>query len=219
MSTHVIPRLLLVGCLFAFIVTGAAHSKAAAKAGTTDWSDTVSGENEFVQACKGFDIITSYTSNRSFHVVENYSGDWVVERLNVSFVGSLANAKNGYSLPYDGKFTRTTYSHIGRVTISDLELRIGLATPDDFTVKIKRLEMDLASNPVDVIQAFVQSELESGICVLLGRAFAGTVPAKGLTDFLNAAHKAQDQPAEATSNMTPWTILDPCDTAPPGQSC
>jgi hypothetical protein len=219
MSTHAIPRLLLVGCLFAFIVTGAVHSKAAAKAGTMDWSETVSGEEEFVQACNGFDITSSYTSNRAFHVVENYSGDWVVERLNISFAGSLANAKNGSSLPYDGKFTRTTYSHLGRVTVSDLELRIGLPTPGDFTLKIARQEMDLASNPVDVIHAFAQRELESGICVLLGRSFPANVPARGLTDFLDTLHMTQDQPVEATHDMTPWTELDPCDTVPPGQHC
>jgi hypothetical protein len=199
MHTHALPRLLLVGLLFCLIATGMVHDKAAATAGTMDWSDTVSGEDEFVQACNGFDITTSYTSNRAFHVVENYAGDWVVERLNISFVGSLANAENGHSLPYDGKFTRTSYSHIGRVMITDLELRIGLPLPGDFTLKTARLEMDLASNPVDVIHTFAQRELESGICVLLGRSFAGSAPTQG--------------------HMTPWTELDQCDTSPPGQSC
>ena len=81
------------------------------------------------------------------------------------------------------------------------------------------VEMDLSSNPVVLIHAFAQRELESGICVLLGRSFAGSVRAKDLTDFLDPLRNGQNQPAQATDEMTRWTELDPCDTVPPGQSC
>jgi hypothetical protein len=219
MYTHPVPRLLLVGLLFCLIATGVVHVKAAANTGPTDWSDTVSGENEYVQFCKGFDITTSYTSKLTYHVVENHPGERVIERMNVSFVGALANAKNGQSLPFDGKFTRTTYHHIGRVMIADLELRIQLPIPGDFTVNIAQQETDFVANPVDVIHAFAQREMESGICVLLGRTFAGSVPANGPTGFLDMLQGPQDQLAEAINNMTPWTELDPCGTVTPGQSC
>jgi len=86
-------------------------------------------------------------------------------------------------------------------------------------MKVPKVEMDLSTNPVDVIHAFSQRELESGICVLLGRSFAGSLPAKGQTDFMDTLLRGQNQPAQASDKMTPWTELDPCDTAPPGQSC
>jgi hypothetical protein len=158
--------------LFALAAASGVHYRAAA-AGSHSWSDTASGENEYVDSCKGFAITTSYASNLNYDVVENYSGDPVVENLNVTFAGALANSVTGTSLPYSGKFTRTSYYHIGRVTVSDLELRIGLPTPGDFTVKVAHQEMDLGSNPKDVLHAFAQQQLESGICVLLGRNING----------------------------------------------
>src|SRR4051812_25971712 len=119
MRTHTFPRLLLSGFLFAFIAATALAPRAMAK-GPNDWTETVTGENEFVTACGGFGITTSYTSFLNYHLVEDASGDEVFQRLNVSFVGALTNAENGQSLQYNGKFTRTSDYHIGRVTISDL---------------------------------------------------------------------------------------------------
>src|SRR4051794_36857719 len=168
MRSHLLPRLLLVCFLFAFGVASAAADHAAA-AGANSWSETKSGENEYVESCKGFAITTSYSSDLDYNVVENHSGDPVVQKVNVKFVGALANSVSGTSLSYSGKFTRTSDYHIGRVTVSDLELRIGLPTPGDYAVKIARQEMDLGTNPKDVLHAFAQQQLESGICVLLGR--------------------------------------------------
>jgi hypothetical protein len=167
MHTHVIPRLLLVGFMFALIAAGSIHIKASA-ADTVDWSDTTSGENQFVHACTGFDITTSYTTNLKYHIVENYTGDKFFERLNVSFTGALANSKNGQSLPYDGRFTRTT-DHLGRTTISDLQLRIQLPSPGDWAVSLDRVNTNLDPNPVDVIQTVASRQLQSGLCVMLGR--------------------------------------------------
>jgi hypothetical protein len=192
MHTHAIPHLLLVGLTLALLATGLRIAPTAADTdvggGVRDLSESESNEDVFVQACEGFAMTTSYTINRTRHAVTNYSGDVIFERLGVTFVGVLANAENGQSLPYDGKFTRTSDYHRNLVTITDFELRIQLPTPGDFTLKIARQEMDLVSNPVDVIHAVAQSELESGICVLLGRAFAGSTP-------------GQD-------DITPWTELD-----------
>ena len=173
MRSHLLPRLLVVGFVFALALTSAVYDRAEA-AGSHSWSDTASGENEYVDSCKGFAITTSYASNLNYDVVENYSGDPVVENLNVTFAGALANSVTGTSLPYSGKFVRTSDYHIGRVTVSDLELRIGLPTPGDFTVKIAHQEMDLGSNPKDVLHTFAQQQLDSGICVLLGRNINGT---------------------------------------------
>jgi hypothetical protein len=167
MHTHVFPRLLLIGFMFALLAAGTVHYKAAAD--TMNWTETASGEDEFVHACNGFDITTSYTSNLAYHAVGNTSGDQVYQRLNVSFVGTLINAKNGQSLPYDGKFTRTSDYHLGRVMVTDLELRIQLPTPSDWNVTIARQEMDLLANPVDVIQTVASRQLNSGLCVMLGR--------------------------------------------------
>lgn len=172
MRSHQLPRLLLVGFIFALAAASAPHFRVVA-AGTSSWSETASGENEYVESCKGFAIITNYSSNLDYSVVKNYSGDPVVENVNVTFAGALANSVTGTSLPYSGKFTRTSDYHIGRVAVSDLELRIGLPTPGDFTVNVARQEMDLGSNPKDVLHSFAQQQLESGICVLLGRNING----------------------------------------------
>lgn len=168
MHSYTLPRLLLVGFMFALIAVGGIHHKTAAK-DSTSWTEAASGEDEFVQACRGFNITSSYTSKLAYHVIENHSGDYVVEQLDASFTGALTNAENGQSLPYDGKFTRTTDYHIGRVTVSNLELRIQLPTPGDWTAKIDRQDMDLLANPVNVIQTVAKSDLASGFCVMLGR--------------------------------------------------
>jgi hypothetical protein len=221
MHSYTLPRLLLVGFLFALIAASGIHYKAAAQ-NSGDWTQTMSGEDEFVQACKGFDITTSYTSNLAYHVIENHSGDPVVERVNVSFAGALTNAKNGQSLPYDGTFTRTSDYHIGRVTVTDLELRIQLPTPGDWTVKIEQQDMDLLANPVSVIQTVAKTQLESGICVMLGRWAnsddLGRAP-YGESVNVHTENSALPAPVATDDDMTNWAELDPCDSSPPGKPC
>jgi hypothetical protein len=209
MHTHAIPRLLLVGLALALLVTGLRIAPTAADTGARDWSNSESKEDVFVHACEGFVMTTSYTTHRTHHTVTNYSSDVILERLHVTVVGVLTNATNGQSLLYDGKFTRTSYYHIGRVTVSDLELRIQLPTPGDWKTTIAQQEMDLVADPVAVIQTVASRQLESGLCVLLGRSVAGE----------QAGAQGPIQPGEAADNMTPWTELDSCDTSPPGQLC
>jgi len=205
MHSHTLPRLLLVGFLFALVAAGGMHYKVAAQ-NSGDWTETVSGEDEFVQACRGFNITSSYTSNLAYHVIENHSGDQVVERVNVSFAGALTNAKNGLSLPYDGKFTRTSDYHIGRVTVTDLELRIQLPTPGDWTVKIDKQEMNLLANPVNVIQTVAKPQLESGICVMLGRWVNPddmSRPAYGLPSSSGTTEWIPQEAPATTADVTP----------------
>jgi hypothetical protein len=200
MHTRVIPRLLLVGFMFALIAAGTTTHFKAAAADTADWSNTTSGENQFVHACTGFDITTSYTTNLKYHVVENYTGDKVVERLNVSFAGALANAKNGQSLPYDGRFTRTT-DHLGRTTISDLQLRIQLPLPGDWTISLDRVNTNLDPNPVDVIQTVASRQLQSGLCVMLGR-------------WVNTDDLGRPPYGPPSSGTTEWTPQSPAADRP-----
>jgi hypothetical protein len=207
MYTRAIPRFLLIGLLFALITTGAVQFSSAASAGARDWTDTVSQEDVFVQTCSSFNITSSYTSDREHHDVADASGDMVYERLKVSFTGALQNANNGQSVPYDGKFTRTSDYIRSEVSISNFELRIGLPAPGDFTVTIAHQEMDLLASPVDVLNSFVPRELSTFLCLRLGRGMS------------NAALLRTPFGQPAVDDMTPWTILDPCDTVPPGQSC
>jgi hypothetical protein len=207
MQTYAIPRFLLIGLLFTLIVTFAVRSSAGASGGVRDWSDTVSQEDVFVQACSDFNITSSYTSDRKHHDVADANGEMVYERLQVSFAGALQNAKNGQFVPIDGKFTRTSdYVH-GNVWVSHFELRIGLLTPGDFTVTIARQEMDLLADPVAVLNSFVPRELATDLCLRLEGGMSNATLLKTPFD-----HQAVD-------DMTPWTILDPCDTVPPGQGC
>jgi hypothetical protein len=229
MHAHLLPRLLLVAFTTAFIGSGLLRSSASAD--TSTWSDTLSGESAFVQACSGFDLTTSFTTNRTIKLISNSAGDQVVERAYVGFVGTLANDKTGQSLPYDGRFTRISDYQRNSVTVRDFELRIQLPTPEDLMITFQHRALDLTADPPAVLHAVAQSELESAICMVLGSAGVPQRPEPIKVHTENSAlpqpepvnvhteNSALPQADDEADSMTPWAELDPCDTSPPGQSC
>jgi hypothetical protein len=173
MNTRTIPRLLLIGFLFAFVTANASHFSAAAK-GPVEPPNTISYENQLVQACGGFDITTSYTVNRAYDVVEYQTGHTVIEQRQVSFSGAIGNAANGKSYAYDGHYTRTANFDQGTKTFTDLLLRFEVGTPGEFSLRLARADFDLVDNPPAVVQAIVPSVLQMDLCYLLGGSTAST---------------------------------------------
>jgi hypothetical protein len=168
MRTNLFPRLVVFVLTLALADVGLIKASSAS-ADTSNWSDTVNGEDVLVQACNGFDITGSYMMNREFKFVQYSTGNHVLERTRVSYEGALANSMTGQSLPYDGAFTRIADDHRGIVIVTDFRLRIGLPTPGDFTLTFARMELNLTTDPISVLHTVAQRELESGICARLGR--------------------------------------------------
>jgi hypothetical protein len=167
MLVHLVPRLLLVGCLFALMAAGAIQGSAAAKT-TADPSNTISDENVMVQACNGFDITTSYTVIRTYHVVEYHTGHTVIERRHVSFAGSLGNAATGKVYAYDGQYTRLANFDQGESSFSDFQLWFEVGTPGMFSVSYPKVNFDLQDDPLSVVQAIVPNVLHMDLCYLFG---------------------------------------------------
>jgi hypothetical protein len=173
MHSHKLPRLLLVGFMFALIAAGTVQYRAAAK-DTAGPSYTISYEDVLVQACGGFDITTSYTVDRDIHVLDYYYGHTVNERRQVSFSGAIGNSATGKSFAYDGHYTRTANFDQGTKTFTDLLLRFEVGTPGEFSLSLARADFDLVDNPPAVVQAIVPSVLQMDLCYLLGGSTAST---------------------------------------------
>jgi hypothetical protein len=231
MHSHAIPRLLLVGFMFALAAAGTLRFSADASERTT-WSDTTSEEDVLVQPCYGFNITTSYTADRTYQVVENYYNNQIFERQHVSFTGALGNASTGKSYAYDGEYTRTADIHDGTTAISNLLLRFEVGTPGQFTVELTKVEFDLADNPPAVVKAIVPHVLQRDLCSVFGSPAATYVgptnistnePLQKLTPSqpsdIHTKNSAKDQAAAADDDMTNWAELDPCDSSPPGKPC
>jgi hypothetical protein len=181
MNSYALPRVLVVVLTLVLVTTGLATARAAA-AETVDWSDMESRENVLVQDCHGssvvsgfsptlafgfdFEIISSYTADRDFSLITDYTGidHPVMERRYVSFAGIAANSKTGLSLAYDGHFTRTgTYAQ-GDFTITDLALHLVPANEEDVTVTVDRDSLGPIDSPEAVLLALAPSGLQTSLC-------------------------------------------------------
>jgi hypothetical protein len=176
MQTRFIPRLLTVSLLLAFVLAGAIHYRAAAS-DRTQWSDTVSVENEVVQACYYFNVTGSYTADRVHQIVENYYNNEVFERQDVSFTGTLGNAATGKYYAYEGGYTRTANLRRGSEVIhSNLSLKLEVDTPNAFAVSVPYVDFELDDNPSAVIKALVPNMLHMNLCQLFGGSTIGAGP-------------------------------------------
>jgi hypothetical protein len=194
MNAHAIFRPLLVAFALALLTTGIGLAPAAAK-GTTDLTDTMSRENFFVQACSGFDITSSYTTVRKYHIVEDHTGLTVFERRGVTFNGTVSNAASGKGFGFVGGFTRVADYEQGAISISDLTLNLDLPDHSDVSVSIAHQEGDLIDNPAAVLLKFAPFAYRNGLCDLLG-----------------------DSTSESPGVLSPQ-VLDPCLNQPRGKPC
>jgi hypothetical protein len=235
MHSHTIPRLLLVGFMFALLAAGTVRYNAGAEqVAIRDWTTTQSQENEFVQSCGAASIKTSYTTIRHYRRFDSPNGDEIVNHQEVKFSGAIGNVVTGKSYAYDGHYTRITDLEQGTNAVSDLLLRFEVGTPGMFSVSFKHVGFELADNPTAVIQTIVPHVLQMDLCSVFGGSTATIVGMPPTSIWINNAlgkiepvqpvdvhteNSALDQPAESTDQMTNWSELDPCDTSPPGQPC
>jgi hypothetical protein len=166
MPTRFIPRLLALSLMLTLVFSSAILFRASA-AERIDWTETNSQENALVQGCGLYNITTSYIVDIAHHLITDNTGDEVTEQLNVDFAGSVGNAASGKSYQYDGHFTRWSNYAVGRVMITDLELRFEVGTPGQFAITVDRVEMDLLPDPTEVIKQFVPNALQMELCYLL----------------------------------------------------
>jgi hypothetical protein len=242
MQSHTLPRLLLVGFMFALIAAGTLrYNAAAAEVDIRDSSTTQSQENVPVQKCGDSDITASYTTTREYVRYGSPAIEPVYEIEHVNFTGSIGNATSGKSYEYAGHYSRTVDFTQSSVWISDLLLRFEIGTPGEFTYSLANVDFDLGGNPAAVVQAIVPNALHMDLCYLLGGPAASVNLAPGQPvnvhtensaldqsetisrlpepSVMHTENSALDQPAESIDHMTNWSELDPCDTSPPGKSC
>jgi len=242
MHSRSVPRLLLVGFMFAFIAAGGFHFKtAASQIAVQEWTNTQSQEDVLVQSCGSSDITTSYSVTRDYVRYNIPNVDPVFERQQVSFTGSIGNATSGKSYEYDGHYSQAIDFKRGTAEISNLLLRFEVGTPGEFSRSLDRVDFDLGDSPEAVVKAIVPNALHMDLCYLLGGPALSEVPSPGLGTgvstensalpqseaisqlplprVMQTENSAKDQPAAADDDMTNWAELDPCDTTPPGQPC
>jgi hypothetical protein len=195
MHLNTLSHLLLVTLTVAFMAGGLGTTPVDAK-GNRDWTDMVSRENVFVQACSGFNITSSYTTVRKYHVVEDYTGQTVFERRDVSFDGAVVNAVTGGGFGFDGGFVRTSDYDQNTTSISNLILRFDPPGQGEVTVSVARQEGDLVDNLPAVLRAFAPFVNRNSLCDLL-------------SDPASAAEPFTSQP----------TLLDPCLSLQRGRPC
>lgn len=215
MRSHMLPRLLFVGFLFAFAASGLLYSSGVAKI-APDPSNRTSEENVLVEACSGFDVTASYDAERTYDIVEYYTGHTAVERRQVSFTGSMGSAVTGKAYTFDGHYTRTATFDQGKTSFTDLLLRFEVGTPGMFTVSFAQVGFDLVDDPSTVVRTIVPSVLQTDLCSLFGGPAIGVEPNNSDTNESSPDVVA----TQAGGNrVTPRDLLDPCDTVPLAQRC
>jgi hypothetical protein len=116
----------------------------------------------------GFDfaITTSYTADRTFHVIADNTGieHQAMERRTIAFKGTAANSDTGLSLAYDGRLTRTSSLNRESVTITDLVLHLAPTDQDDVTVTVDRDTSGLIDNPEAMLLAYGPRGLHTRLC-------------------------------------------------------
>jgi len=180
--TRFVPRLFVIALSLTVVLTNSIASPAAA--GGIEWSETVSQEDAFVQACDRFDITSSYTVKTAHLLIADSSGNEVHEEIHVDFAGAIGIADTGEKYAYDGQFTRgSDYNH-GKVAVTDLLLRFEVGTPGQFSVAIDRLERDLTTNPPAIVKMLVPNTLRMpGLCYMFGGSDVRGAPS-GLPPWL-----------------------------------
>jgi hypothetical protein len=187
-------RPMFIAVAFALMITSLGISPASAK-GTVGRTDTMSREDIFVQACNGFAITSSYTTVRTYQVVEDPTGHAVFERRNVSFTGAVVNAANDKGFGYEGGFTRIADYEQNAIAISDLTLKLDLADQGEVSIAIDHRDRDVIDNPVAILLEYAPFTLRDNLCDFLGGS-SGTLPQ------IPSQHQ-----------------LDPCLSMPKGKPC
>lgn len=210
MKSLVLPRLLLVGSLFAFAAVLSSYLQAAAgPVNIRTWSVTQSQENVQVESCAGSAITTSYSLTREIRRFNAPDDSSVFERQQVDFAGAIGNAVTGKSYAYDGQFTRyIDSSKPAEATIANLKLRFEVGTPGMFEYTLDKVEFDLSDNPAAIVQAIVPHVLRTDLCSLLGGPAISMTPNNIDTN-------------EPLQNLTPNYAPLPCDQPrmDPAYSC
>jgi hypothetical protein len=175
-----LPIRLLIAVLTLAFVGLPAQSVAASQ--SVDWTETINREDVLVQDCRAaavvsgfsptlafgfdFEIMSSYTSDHTFHY---YNGDQgiehsAMEQRNVSFVGTAVNSNTGLSLAYGGHFTRIANEDQSEVTISDLVLHLVPINESAVTIRIERDLSGIIDSPEAMLLAFGPRGLHSSLC-------------------------------------------------------
>jgi hypothetical protein len=183
-----------LAALLAVLALWVAFARPAA-ADTVIWTDSSAEENVSVQACTGFDIVTSYSVERTYRLVTGGARYETWEQQQVHFAGTFASATTSASIAYAGRYLRTTDVAAGTVTISNLWLQVvppdaapnvaantrdasddssaviwqdSLRPTEPIEVTASRIAGDLPDSPPAIVLEVGPPEVTWRLCQLLG---------------------------------------------------
>ncbi|MEO6456836.1 MAG: hypothetical protein ABIO92_00970 [Chloroflexia bacterium] len=120
----------------------------------------------FELTCPSFNVLVTFTvERRNITFYEN--GSPVLQRRHINFEGTLYNAVTGYSVPYDGTWTRTQDFVENTVTYTGKRFQVQIPGQGVLALEVGRLVLDFSANPPQVIFEAGQHEFNTQLCHIL----------------------------------------------------
>jgi len=121
------------------------------------------------ESCPGFPVLGTFRSARTSITFYDDLGNRLSEIRHVNFEGMLMNGATGYSVPWDGHFTRTQDFRENTVTFTGLRLRIHIPGESITALRVGKTVLDLSENPPELIFVAGQLEWAEQMCAILSR--------------------------------------------------
>ena len=115
--------------------------------------------------CGDFTILATFTLERRNTLFRDENGQLLVEKARASFTGTLTNSVTGKSLPYEGRFTRTTDFEDNTVTFTGLIRQTLVPGEGVILLETGRRVIDRITR--DELFVAGQHEFDSQICSVL----------------------------------------------------
>ena len=116
--------------------------------------------------CPTFNVLATFTvERRNITFYENGSPQRQIRHID--FEGTLYNALTGYSVPYDGRWTRTQDYVENTLTYTGRRFRVHVPGGGVLALDVGRTVLDFSTNPPQVIFEAGQHEFKAQLCGIL----------------------------------------------------
>jgi hypothetical protein len=117
-------------------------------------------------SCASFNMLATFTvERRDITFYENSSP--VRQIRHIDFEGRLYNATTGYSVPYDGAWTRTQDFVENTLTFTGRRFRVHIPGQGVLALDVGRTVLDFSTNPPQLLFEAGQHEFNTQICQIL----------------------------------------------------
>src|SRR5262245_9804500 len=118
--------------------------------------------------CPNFNVLATFTVERSL-MTFYADGSPIRQIRHIDVEGTLYNAVTGYSVPYDGAFTRTEDYVEHTVTFTGRRLRVHIPGEGVLALNVGQTVFDFSANPPQIIFEAGQHEFMAQLCEILGQ--------------------------------------------------